>query len=134
MTDETTAKAKKNILLVEDESVLRQLYKEILEEEGFLVTEAADGETAYSFLISGGYDLILLDIVLPKLDGIEILKKLQKEKPAKPNGPIIILTNLGQESIVAEGIGAGVRGYLLKSDITPDQVIAEVKKALNMDG
>ena len=122
--------SRKSILLVEDEKALRDLYREILEKEGYTITEAVDGEQAYNYLKGGGFDLVLLDIVLPKMDGIEVLKKLQSEKPLKPNGPILILTNLGQEAIVAEGVAAGIRGYLLKSDFTPDQVIAEVKKAL----
>jgi DNA-binding response OmpR family regulator len=121
---------KKKILLVEDEAALRDLYKEVLTDKGYAVSEAKDGEEAFDLMKKGGWDLILLDIVLPKIDGIEVLKRLKGEKIEEPNGPVIILTNLGQEAVIAEGVKLGIKGYLIKSDITPDQVITEIEKAL----
>lgn len=121
----------KKILVVEDEVYLRDLYVDILKKEGYNVDFAAEGEEALAKMKAGGYDLVLLDIMLPKMDGIQILKKLKQEKPQKPNKVVLLLTNLGQETVISEGVSLGVRGYLIKSDYTPDQLLEEVKKALN---
>lgn len=131
MAEQTNGNGNKKILVVEDEVYLRDLYIEILKQEGYNVDSAAEGEEAFSKMKTGGYDLVLLDIMLPKMDGIQILKKLKEEKPEKPNKSVLLLTNLGQETIISEGVSLGVRGYLIKSDYTPDQLLAEVKKALN---
>jgi CheY-like chemotaxis protein len=79
----------------------------------------------------GGYDLVLLDIMLPKVDGLEVLRKLKESPPKKPNGPTVLLTNLGQDSIIKEGFTLGASGYLIKSAMNPDQVLNEVKVFLN---
>ena len=122
---------KKRILLVEDETDLRDLYRDILQEEGFIVEEAKDGHEALAKMKKGGYDLVLLDILLPNgLDGLDVLKKLQQEPPEKPNGPVLILSNLDKESVIAEGVTLGIRGYLLKSDLDPGQIVKEVKNVL----
>ena len=123
-------KTTKKILVVEDEKYLRELYVEILKDEGFNVTSASDGEEALNAILAGGHDLVLLDIMLPKMDGLEILEKLKTSTPKSPNGPIIMLTNLGQDSIVAESVTLGAQGYMIKSDYTPDQIIEEVKTYL----
>jgi putative two-component system response regulator len=78
----------------------------------------------------GGYDLVLLDIMLPKMDGFQILEKLQADPPSSPNRGVLILTNLGKEVNIAKGVSLGVRGYLTKTDNTPDKVIEEVKNYL----
>lgn len=116
----------KKILLVEDEESLRELYKEILEEGGFLVNEASDGQRALELMKKGGYDLVLLDLVLPKLSGLEVLAQLKKQGPKQPNGPVVVLTNLGKEAVENQK-ELGIKGYLVKSDLTPDQFIEKVK-------
>ena len=121
---------KKRILVVEDELYLRDLYLEILKEEGFEVDSACDGEEAYEKMKAGGYDLVLLDIMLPKMDGLEVLRKLKENKLQNLNKAILLLTNLGQETIISEGVSLGVRGYLIKSDYTPDNLVKEIKEAL----
>jgi len=129
MTD-TSVPAKK-ILIVEDDQYLRELYVEILEEEGFYVEHAQDGETGYQKIFHGGYDLVLLDIMLPKMDGLSILDKIKNETPPmNPNRSIIVLSNLGQETTVAKALTLGANGYMIKSDYTPAQVINKVKEAL----
>jgi DNA-binding response OmpR family regulator len=118
----------KKLLVVEDDEYLRELYVDILKDEGFDVSFAVDGEEGYQKMHAGGYDLVLLDIMLPKMDGMKILDKLQKETPPiKPNGAVVVLSNLGQESAVADAVSRGARGYMIKSDFTPDQVINKVK-------
>ena len=81
-------------------------------------------------LSQGGYDLILLDIMLPKKDGIQILRELRARPPAKLNGPIVALTNLGQDTVIKQCFDLGANGYLIKSAMNPDQVIAEIKSYL----
>lgn len=121
----------KKILVVEDDEYLRELYIDILEEEGYAVDHAADGEEGYQKMYAGGYDLVLLDIMLPKIDGLKILEKLQKEtQPMQPNKVIIVLSNIGQETAVDKAKSFGARGYMIKSDYTPDQVIAKIKEYL----
>ncbi|MEO6509079.1 MAG: response regulator, partial [Patescibacteria group bacterium] len=78
----------------------------------------------------GGYDLILLDVMLPKMDGFQILEKLKDTPPEIPNNGVLILTNLGKDFNIAKGLALGARGYLMKTDITPDQVVQEVKSYL----
>lgn len=129
MTD-TTQSAKK-ILIVEDDQYIRELYVEILEDEGFYVEHAEDGEIGYQKIFHGGYDLVLLDIMLPKMDGLSILEKIKNETPPiSPNHAIIVLSNLGQETTIAKAMTLGAQGYMIKSDYTPAQVINKVKEYL----
>lgn len=123
--------SQKHLLVVEDEPALNDLYTQIFTSEGYEVDSTPDGKKALELLSRGGYDLVLLDVLLPELNGIEILRKLKESPPQKPNNKIILLTNLGQDALIAEGISLGVRAYLIKSDYTPDQLINEVKKYLS---
>ena len=127
MTDREAEK----ILVIEDDQFLRELYEELLKGEGYSVELAEDGEKGLSKFLEGGYSLVLLDIMLPKIDGLEILRKAKDSKPKKENGPVVLLTNLGQDSIIKEGFSLGVSGYLVKSAMNPDQVLKEVKVFLN---
>jgi DNA-binding response OmpR family regulator len=120
----------KKILIVEDDQFLREFYEELLQGEGFQVEVAPEGETGFNKLHAGGYDLILLDIMLPKKDGIEILKENKMTAPSSPNGPIVVLTNLGQDAIIKSCFDLGASGYMIKSALNPDQVLTEVKNYL----
>lgn len=119
------------ILVVEDDQFLRELYEELLKEEGYNVVLAEDGERGLAEISKGGFDLILLDIMLPKIDGLEILRRVKNKPPEKPNGMTVMLTNLGQDSIIKEGFNLGASGYLIKSAMNPDQVLSEVKTFLS---
>lgn len=122
----------KRVLVVEDEQSLRDLYVQILQDAGFVVEQAADGEQALLAMQKGGYDVVLLDIVLPKMDGIQVLQKLAGDaKPQKPNRIIIVLSNLGQEDVIASSISLGAKGYMIKSDYTPDQVVKQIEYYLD---
>lgn len=124
MSKKKTAK----ILLVEDETELRDLYQLLLEDEGYLVDAKADGKQGLQALEQGGYDLVLLDIMLPFIDGLEILSQLQKSRlPSKQNvKSVILLTNLAQDQTIARALELGVRGYLIKSDYNPEQLLEAV--------
>lgn len=119
------------ILVVEDDEFLRELYEELLKGEGYEVSLAEDGEQGLQSISQGGFDLILLDIMLPKMDGLEVLRRIKVKAPLQKNGPTVLLTNLGQDSIIKEGFALGASGYLIKSAMNPDQVLSEVKVFLN---
>lgn len=122
---------KKTILIIEDDHAMRELYAEVLRDEGFKVKEAVDGQSGLAKVLENGYDLILLDIMLPRFDGLSILKTVKKKKELK-DIPVILLTNLGRESIIKEGFALGANGYLIKSEHTPEEIVNEVKKFLKL--
>lgn len=124
--------AQKRVLIVEDDQFLREFYQELLESEGMVVETAPDGETAVSKIREGGYDLVLLDIMLPKKDGLQILKDIQLNPAVKPNGPIVVLTNIGQDAIIKSCFEAGAAGYMIKSALNPDQVLQEIHNYLQV--
>lgn len=114
------------ILIVEDDQFLREFYQELLQGEGYFVDSAADGEVAYQKISNHKYDLILLDIMLPKKDGLQILTDL-KANQKMGSLKIVVLTNLGQDAVIKQCFDSGVVGYLIKSALNPDEVLAEIK-------
>lgn len=120
----------KKILIVEDEKPMRDLLAQILQEAGHEVDTAEDGEIGYTKMQEGGYDLVLLDIMLPKMDGLKIMQILEKTPPRQPITNIVILSNLGQVQAVADAVALGARGYMIKTDYTPDQIATEVNRYL----
>lgn len=120
----------KKILIVEDDQFLREFYQELLTAEGYTIDVAPDGEIAFSKLTNNEYNLVLLDIMLPKKDGVQILRDLKVRPPKSANTPIVVLTNLGQDSIIKQCFDLGADGYLIKSALNPEQVLVEVKNYL----
>ena len=119
----------KKILLIEDDYFIYQLYIRVLKQAGFEVISAIDGEAGVKAADSS-FNLILLDVMLPKMDGINVLRKL-KENPKTKHVPVILLTNLGQESVIKMAYTLGVQGYLLKMSVTPYEMIEKIKPFLN---
>lgn len=119
----------KKILLVEDEDFIRELYVRQLTKAGFLVKSAADGQTGLNLLKSETFDLLLLDIMLPGMNGLQLLREFKIQNPNSPT-ITILLTNLGQEAVIKEGFELGAQAYLIKASHTPDQVVSEVRNAL----
>ena len=126
----TDVSMKPKILVVEDEPDLNKLYQELLLGEGYDVQSATDGKQALDILEQGGFDLVLLDIMLPSLDGLQILERLKDTPPAKPNKRIVLLTNLNQDEVIAQAVQLDVYGYIIKSDYTPEQFLEIIKKML----
>lgn len=120
----------KKILIVEDDQFLREFYQELLAAEGFVIDLAEDGDTAFAKIVEGGYDLVLLDIMLPKKDGLQILRELRNNPPKNPNGSIVVLTNIGQDAIIKTCFELGASGYMVKSALNPDQVLSEIHNYL----
>lgn len=122
----------KRLLVVEDDLYLRDLYCEILTDAGFYVESASDGEEGLTKIQKGGWDLILLDIIMPKLDGIGVIQKMSQLQVEKPNGKVVFLTNLSKDEDIKEALAhEGAAGYLIKSQYTPDQLLGEINKFLN---
>jgi two-component system response regulator ResD len=117
------------VLIIEDEHDLRSLYAEILTNAGYNVDQAPDGEVGMDKIKNTPWNLMLLDIMLPGKDGLRMLKEM-KENPANKKGPVVIITNLNSEHIIQEAFNLGADGYLIKSEITPDKIIDEVKEFL----
>ena len=119
----------KKILFIEDESALQKTLGEILSQEGYEMIPALDGETGLEMAKTKKPDLILLDLILPKVHGLEVLKQL-KEDPGTKGIPVIILTNLEGIGDVDKAIGLGATTYLVKAKYTLEEVLEKIKKAL----
>ena len=119
----------KKILIVEDETMISTMYKMKLEQDGHEVVTADNGVDGISVAAKENFDLILLDVIMPQLDGFAVLGEL-RSKAATKETPIILLTNLGTEEDKKKGAELGANGYLIKSSLTPYQVAEEVKKFL----
>ena len=118
----------KKILLVEDDQFTRELYEEVLKDAGFSVDTAVDGADGLSQMTLGGYNLILLDVMMPKMDGLDVLRSLMNNPPKVKNGPIVLLTNLTNDPVIDTAYGLNAKGHLVKSDITPGELVEHVKK------
>lgn len=120
---------KPTILLVEDDAFLAGMYVTKLQLEGFSVELAGDGEQALRLLKEQPPSLVLLDIILPKIGGFEVLKTM-KADPKLKSISVILLTNLGQREDVSKGLDLGADDYLIKAHFMPSEVVSKVKKLL----
>jgi DNA-binding response OmpR family regulator len=117
----------KKILIVEDENDIRDIYTEVLKAAGYEVIQANDGDEGWRMIQESDWDLLFLDIMLPKRDGLEVLESIVNTEGVK-RGPIILLTNLERESIVQKSLELGAQEYLVKSNIDPQKVVDTVRK------
>ncbi|MDF2724895.1 MAG: transcriptional regulator, partial [Paenibacillus sp.] len=116
---------KASILVVDDEERIRRLLRMYLEKEGYIIDEAEDGETALTKALESDYDLILLDVMLPGIDGVEVCSRLRQVKAM----PIIMLTAKGEEANRVQGFEVGADDYVVKP-FSPREVIYRVKAIL----
>lgn len=119
----------KKILIIEDEVFIADLYARQLTKAGYLVKTEGDGTAGLNTLMQETFDLLLLDIMLPGINGLEVLKQWKQKNP-NSSMIVLLLTNLGQDTVIKQGFELGAQGYLIKAAYTPDQVLSEVKKAL----
>ncbi|OGI17814.1 MAG: hypothetical protein A3J63_03385 [Candidatus Moranbacteria bacterium RIFCSPHIGHO2_02_FULL_40_12b] len=122
--------AGKKILLVEDDVFVSDVYQTKLKQEGFEVISAENGSEAMKKLETVVPDIILLDIIMPYMDGKEVLARLKESEKWK-NIPVIILTNLSQRDDVEEILQKGADDYLIKSHFTPSEVVEKIKAVLD---
>ncbi len=120
---------KQTILLVEDDEFLANMYKTKLELEKYNVIMASNGESALRIINEKELDLILLDIVLPKISGFEVITRIKTNKESKAI-PVIMLTNLGQKEDIEKGLKLGADEYLIKAHFLPSEVIGKIKKLI----
>lgn len=125
---------KQNILIVEDDNILQEMYCEKFEMDGFIVEKAATGREGLKSLEEKTPDIILLDILMPDMNGLEMLKEMKKKKELR-DIPVILLTNLGESKIDMDSelsFALGIKDYLIKTKHTPGDVVKRVKQVLSL--
>lgn len=119
----------KTILIIEDDKFLRELIAKKLSVQGYEIVEAVDGNEGVEKVKEIKPDLILLDLILPGIDGFEVLKKI-KEDPVLSLIPVIILSNLGQKEDIEKGLELGAVDYLIKAHFAPVEIIEKIERVL----
>jgi DNA-binding response OmpR family regulator len=115
------------ILIVEDDTFLLKMLSKESVQKGFSIEIAVNGEEAYEKIKSGNFDLVLLDLLLPKLHGLDLLRKLKGENNVTP---IIVLSNLYDQESINTAMSLGVKEYIIKAQNTPENIIQKVKTFL----
>lgn len=121
------AESQKRILVVEDEKPIAKALELKLTKEGFHTRSVSNGEEALQVLGQEPYDLVLLDLVMPKLDGFKVLERMHAQKHSMP---VFVLSNLGQEEDIKRARQLGAREFFVKSDIPISEVVSHVKHTL----
>ncbi len=119
----------KKILIIEDDKFLRELIAKKLAKDGYEISEAVDGEEGVKKTKETKPDLILLDLILPEMDGFEVLSKI-KEDPVSSSIPVIILSNLGQKEDIEKGLKMGATDYLIKAHFTPGEIVEKIRNII----
>lgn len=117
------------ILLIDDEDPIREIYKTELELFGFKIDDFATGKDGLNAFNNNAYDIVLLDIILPDINGLDVLKQM-KQDSLKKEIPVILLTSLHQDIIIRKGLKLGATAYLQKDLITPDKIVEKIKNIL----
>jgi CheY-like chemotaxis protein len=116
----------KKILIAEDDFFIRDIYGKVFSLSGYDVQVAVDGMDALDKIKAQQYDMILLDIMMPRMTGIDVLKNVRGLTTPLKSTPIFIITNLGQQNVIEEAFKLGMDGYILKSQVTPQQIVEEI--------
>lgn len=119
----------KKVLIVEDDPVLIRMYSTKLITEGFGVTTATNGEEGLQKVVSENFDIVVLDIMMPRMSGIDMLKKLREDN-SNLQIPFIILTNLTEKEQQEEATRLGVKEFLIKADLLPSDLVKTIRKYL----
>lgn len=123
------ASQKIKILLIEDDPFLLNMYATKFELENFEVVVADDGDKGAKLAIKESPDIILLDIILPKKDGFEVLEIIKADEKARKI-PVVLLTNLSQKSEIEKGMAMGANDFLIKAHFMPSEVVTKIKKII----
>jgi DNA-binding response OmpR family regulator len=118
-----------NILIVEDDQFIQKMYAKKFQVEGFTVQTANNGDEGLAALSSFSPDIILLDLMMPKLDGFGFIEKIKQDEKHK-HIPIVVATNLSTTTDAVSAVKKGAVDYIVKSDVTPGQVVEKIKKNL----
>lgn len=119
----------KKVLIIEDDKDLAKIYAESFQIDGFEVRSAYDGREGLKYALEYHPDIILLDIMLPFMSGLEVLKTL-KSDPLTASMPVMLLTNVSDEAVISQGFQEQADGYVIKATLTPSQIKEEVKSLL----
>ncbi|MDP3093823.1 MAG: response regulator [bacterium] len=119
----------KKILIVEDDKFLRELIIRKLTNEGYQISEATDGESGVKAIKSEKPDLVLLDLILPGIDGFEALTRIRQDQETA-GIPVIILSNLGQKEDIERGLKLGATDYLIKAHFAPGEIVEKITAIL----
>lgn len=129
MSNATPSNKKPLILLAEDDVTLSNMFYTYLTEEGFDVVKATDGEEALNLISETKPSIILLDLMMPKVSGYDVLAAVKKDAVLSKI-PVLVFSNLGQQEDVKKAQELGAQDYLIKAELTPDQVVEKIKKYL----
>ena len=123
---------KKTILIIEDEQSLLDSYSEVLTNEGYNVVKATDGYKAIDLLKKNhaSIDLILLDLMMPGIDGLEVLRTIKSDKTMYGSAPVVVLTNMTSDKVIEETFDMGAVSYLVKSELDYKDLVSEVNKLM----
>lgn len=124
-------KQKPKIVLVEDDAVLSEMYRKKFAIDGYAIDCAVDGEAGLALVKKIKPDIVLLDIMMPKKNGLDTLRDMKADDELK-DIYVVLLTNVGEQSYVDEGFRLGANQYLMKSDYTPKEVVEKVKGWLGL--
>jgi len=119
------ADSPKKILIIEDDKFLRELISNKLAKRGYELIQAVDGEQGFEKTKKEKPDVILLDLILPGIDGFEVLSKIRKEKDIAET-PVLILSNLGQKEDIEKALNLGAADYLIKAHFTPEEIVEKI--------
>lgn len=119
------------IAIIEDDPVISQMYRMKFESDGFNVQLANNGKNGVALVETFGPDIVLLDLQMPEMNGVDALQIIRKNSWGK-TVPVIILTNMGEEESPKELHSLGIHSYIVKANLTPKQVVQHVKEALNI--
>ncbi|MFH0792036.1 MAG: response regulator [bacterium] len=119
----------KKILMIEDDIFLRKIYRDKLQRSGFEFVEAINGEEGLNKVVSEKPDLVLLDIILPKKNGFDVLREIKDNKETMGTA-VVILSNLGQEVDIKRGMALGANDYFVKTEVTLEEVVVRIKEWL----
>ncbi len=121
---------KKKILIIEDDAMIRSMYQTKLEQEGYIVMLADNGGQGLEMALKEKPDLVILDVIMPQMDGFSVLREMRLADSLKKT-PIILLTNLGTTEDRKKGEHYGATDYLVKADLTPAQISEKIKEYLS---
>jgi len=123
------SKENPKVLMIEEDRFLRKIYRDKLSRLGFDFFEATNGEEGLNKVIAEKPDLVILDLILPRKNGFDVLIDMKSNKNTE-NIPVIILSNLGQESDIQRGLSLGAEAYLIKTEVSLSEVVDQVREQL----
>jgi len=119
----------KKVLIIEDDDFIAQMYEKRFKQKGYQAKVAENGQIGLDLIEQDNPDIIILDIVLPQLDGFEILKRI-KSNPLSKDIPVLLLSNLGEKENIERGLNLGANDYAIKANFTPSEIIEKVENLL----